>query len=444
MSMTAEKPSSLKALEKTCKSIDFQIDRQNVIVTSPYPEAILASVIIARAISKSGSLFHISYSDSLISIGTLNDFRDRFDSSALLLVGVDLVGKKRIKKGKGYPLIIGGLPESEQANSLKIGNNSTIAAAGYVFAKSLTDLHDYNLQLAAVGTLLNENMNGKKRGANKDIFELVTKAGLIEERKGFRLFGASMLPLNEALLYSTHPYLPKISGNQKVCDEILNEAEIPIPKLRTPISNLSSAEAQRLTSVLITRLDPTIIPHLLGTDYILRTESDTSPLKYVSGINIMNTTSWTRNEIGAMISVLLGDRSRALRALIDSHMTHHRDVISSIQRIETNLEGASTTTTTTVKLAGTKSEILADVGRIALNTGIVDTSRPVALDNDESFTIVWPSSNLNIKMVHHAFLNAKIRITASSPQSITIDGTKEEKEDALKKIVQLDKEVDSK
>ncbi len=437
--MTAKKPPSLKTLEKVCTTINFKTSNQNILVTSPYPEAVIASTIISQTISRLKSLFHISFQQPVVTIDTINTLREKYSSSAIILVGIDILGKKKIKKGKGYPLIIGGTSESEQVDSFKLGTDSTVAAAGYVFAKSLKDTSDYNLQLAAAGSLLHNGMNESKRGANKEIIKLAKNNGLIEERKGFKLFGVTMLPLDEALLYSTHPYLATISGNQKVCDAILNEAEIPIPKLRTPLSNLTSSEAQRLTSVLITRLDPDTIPKLLGTDYIITRERDTSPIRFVSGIETIGATAWSRNELGALISVLLGDRGRALRALIDSHMDHHKDVISTIHHLESNLQGDSTTTTTTVKLTGSKTEILPDVGRIALESGIVDSVRPVALDNGEVYTIVWPSSKLNTKMVHQEILSIDTKIIATSPESITIIGNDEKKSLVLQKIVQLNK-----
>ena len=437
--MTAKKTPSLKALEKVSKGINFQIGEQNILLTSPLPEAVIASTVISQAISRTKSLFHISFSQPVVTIDTVNTLRERFKSSSIILVGIDIVGKKRIKKGLGYPLVIGGSSESEQIESLTLGTDSTIASSGYVFAKSLIDVDDYSLQFAAAGALLNSGVNETKKGANKNIIELARNKGLIEERKGFRLFGVTMLPLDEALLYSTHPYLGTVSGNQKMCDEILNEAEIPISKLRTPLSNLTTAEAQRLTSILITRVDPNVIPKLLGTDYILTLERDTSPTRFVSGLETMGMTAWTQNEPGAIVSILLGDRGRALRALIDSHMEHHKDVITTVQRLESNLQGDSTTTTTTVKLTGSKTEILPDVGRIALETGIVDAVRPVALDNSEAFTIVWPSTKLSSKMVHHKLLATNTTIIADSPKSITITGSDEEKAAALQNIVQLNK-----
>ena len=437
--MTAKKLPSLKALEKVCKTINFQTSNQNIIVTSPYPEAAIASTIISQTISRLKSLFHISFQQPVLTIDTIDTLRERYSSSAIIIVGIDILGKKKIKKGKSYPLIIGGTSESEQIDSFKLGTDSTVAAAGYVFSKSLNGTSDYNLQLAAAGSLLHHGMNKSKRGASQEIIELAKSNGLIEERKGFKLFGVTMLPLDEALRYSTHPYLATISGNQQVCDAILNEAEIPIQKLRTPLSNLNSSEAQRLTSVLITRLDPSTIPQLLGTDYIITRERDISPIKFVSGIETISATAWTRNELGSLISVLLGDRGGALRDLLDSHMNHHKDVISTIHHLESNLQGDSTTTTTTVKLTGSKTEILPDVGRIALESGIVDSTRPVALDNGEVYTIVWPSSKLNTKMVLQKIRSNGTKIIATSPKSITIIGNDEEKSLVLQKIVQLDK-----
>ena len=437
--MTKAKTPSLKALEKACKDVNFQIKDQNILVTSPYTESVIASTTISQSISRLNSLFHISPSRSVMTVDTLNQLKEKYNTAGIILVGIDVLGKKRLKKGSGYPLLIGGTVESEQIESFKLGTDSTIAAAGYVFSKSLLEPTDYDLQLSSVGALISGGMNVPKKGASKDIIELAQNRGLIEERKGFKLFGATMLPLDEAFRYSTHPYLANISGNQEVCDKILSEAEIPIQKLRAPISNLSTPQAHKLTSILTMTLDPATIPQLLGTDHILTLERENSLIRYASGLVTMGVTAWALNELGALVGVLLGDRGATLRALLESHMDYHKDVISTVQRLESNLQGDSTTTTTTVKLAGATSEVLPDVGRIALETGIVDKVRPVALDNDEVYTIVWPSSKLDAKLVLHELLDSDVNLRDSSSQSITITGTDKVKETALEKIVQMNK-----
>jgi len=442
--MTAKKAPSLKTLEKACKAIDFKTKDQNIIVTSPYIESVIASSIISQTLSKMNALFHITPSQPAMTIDNVNKLKENYDSSAMILVGIDVYGKKRLKKGSGYPLLIGGTVESEQIEPFRLGTDSTIPAAGYVLSMSLLEPTDYILQMSAAGSLLSEGMKTPKIGAGKEVIDLAKSKNLVEERKGFKLFGATTLPLDEALRFNTRPYIPKISGHQEACDKILNDAEIPIQKLRAPISNLSAPQAQRLTSVLTMEIDPTIIPLLLGTDYILTLERENSPLRYVSGLGTIGATAWSLNELGALVGILLGDRGRVLRGLIDSHMSYHKEVIFTVQRLETNLQGDSTTTTTTISLKGAKTEILPDVGRIALESGIVDRTRPVALDNEESFTIVWPSSELNVKEVLHEFLSSDITLWASSHNSITLIGNDEVKATALEKIAQLNKGGSSK
>ena len=442
--MTAKKVPSLKTLEKACKTIDFKTNDQNILVTSPYIESVVASTVISQTLSRMNALFHIAHSHPVMTIDDLNGLKENYGSSAIILVGIDVYGKKRLKKGSGYPLLIGGTVESDQVEAFKLGTDSTISAAGYIFSKSLLEPTDYILQMSAAGSLLSEGMKTPKTGAGKEIIDQAKSKNLIEERKGFKIFGATSLPLDEALRFNTRPYIPAISGHQEICDKILNDADIPIKKRRDPISNLSTSQAQRLTSVLTMEIDPTIIPLLLGTDYTLALESENSPIRYASGLDTIGVTAWSLNELGALVGVLLGDRGRVLRGLIDSHINYHKEVISTVQRLESNLQGNSTTTTTTVSLKGIKTEILPDVGRIALETGIIDKTRPVALDNDEAYTIVWPSPNLNAKTVLHEFLSSDIKIRASSHNSITLIGNDEVKSTVLEKIVQLNKGVGSK
>lgn len=433
---TSDNP-SLKSLEKDCKSVTLDDSSHTLLVTSPYPAATLASAIISRALITSSRKFQITFRQLVMSIDTLIELRNKYKNSTIIVIGIDILGSKRVRKGKSYPIMIGGASSSAQISSLTLGTDCTMTSAAYALVKSQIDIGSYDLQLAAAGALISDNMNGSNRRANMDIVKLAEKEGLIEERKGFRLFGIGMLPLDEALLYSTHPYLKKISGNQKACDELLNKAEIPISKLRSPLSTLNSSEAQRLTSCLITELGPEAITELLGKDYTLTLERENSPLRYASGIKISATTAWVRHELGSSMSVWLGDRGRALRVLIDSHMSHHKDVISALQRFDSGLIAESTPSATIVKIPGSKTEILPDVGRIALSSGLVGSDRPVVLDNEESYTIVWPSSKTNIKQVLHNLLGKGLPPFATSPQSINIVGTPEAKETALQIITAL-------
>ncbi|MBN2229876.1 MAG: hypothetical protein JW779_09820 [Candidatus Thorarchaeota archaeon] len=438
--MSSKKSSipSLKSLEKECDAINFPDSKQILIVTSPFPEATLAAAILSKGIMKSDGLFHVTTIQPVLSIDQLNDLRSRYESSSIILIGIDIFGgKKRVKKGNNYPLFIGGETDSDQIASLRFGTDSTLPATAYVLTKSQTEPTMYELALAVAGSVIYEGIDRPKKGANKDIIELADKEGIIEKHTGFRLFGMSMHPLDETILYSTNPYLQSISGNQRVCDEILSNSEIPLPKYRKPLSELTDSEAQRLSSNLIPYLDLDIIPQLWGTDFIFTSERGNSPLRYASGFEIIASTSWARHEIGSSLSVWLGDRGRSLRQLLDNHISHHKDVISTVQRLASGVKGESTTSATTVKLPGVKSEILFDVGRVALEIGIVDSDRPLILDNDESYTIVWPPLKLGIKHVLHRLLGTQIHVDSLSSHSVRVIGTSETKETVLQKIIEM-------
>jgi hypothetical protein len=440
MSPTKGRSPTLKSLEKECSSISFNSNNAALLMTSPRPESTLASAILARALIRSNRKFHITFVQPVMSVDALNEIRSNYDSFDVFIIGATIAGRGQIKKGKGYPVFIGGQLESEKKGPILLGTDSTVTAAAYALAKAQIDSDTYDLQLAAAGALIQDGINGPKKGANKDIIELAESKKLIDERKGFRLFGVGMLPLDEALLHSTYPYLHTISGNQKVCDEILRAAEIPIPKLRSPLSELNTTETQSLTAQLITRLNPETVTALLGTDFILTHERVTSPVRYVSGIEIMANIAWSRNELGMSMSVWLGDRGRALRVLIDSQMAHHKEVLSAFQKFLTGLKTESTSSVTLVKIPGSKVEILSDVGRIALSSKMADSDRLVVFDNNESYTIVWANSRLNLNDVLRSLIQKNITPSNTTQQSITITGPPDMKESGLQRVISLSEE----
>lgn len=441
MSKTTSKQPSLKSIEKDCSTLDLKKHDRTLIVTSPYPSAMITSAILSRAIIRSGKRFQITFSQPVLTIDRLNDIRQKYDASALILVGLDLFGTARIKKGTSYPIIIGGELESEQAESLRLGTDLTLAAVAFTLSKNSIEHTDYDLQLAAIGALLSSDIEEMTRNASSEIIDLAKSANLVEVRKGFKLLGVSMLPLDEVFLYSIRPYLKGISGNQKACDSLLNEADIPVPKLRTPLSNLSTSEAQQLTSKLIPRINSAILPQLLGTDFDFLKERDSSPFRHLSGIEITGLNAWAMNELGSFMSILLGDRGRASRLLIDSHMSHSRDVISTLQQLESGVTSESTTSATLFKIKDAKIESLPDIGRIALEVGFADTDRPVAFDCEDMFTVVWSTRNLSMKQVFRKMLSEHIEPVTTSPQSIRILGEVEHKERALRIVAEMNKEI---
>ena len=435
---------SLKSLRKQCAEYKFNDRGQVFLVSSPDTRSTLATAILCRAIMKSGGAFHVSFEAPIISLDRVNELRTKYESASVIFVGIDTMGKKKIRKGKSYPLFVGGISESDQVKSLTLGNNNTVPTAAYVFAEEHLTSHDYELQIAAGAILLHAGSPQLSVKANKEIVEQAKEKKLVEERKGIRLFGFGFLPLDELLLYSTRPFIQGISGTQKACDALLNEADIPITKLRAPMSTLSSAESQHLTqhltSKLLEKIGPSIIPHILGTDYILTQETETSPLRYLSGLEAIAETAWARQEQGAAMSVWIGDRGRSLRGVIDTYLSHQKDVISAILRLETKLKGLSTETSTSIEITGIQGELLTDVGRIALQSGIVNQERPLLISSDESTVVIWTTDSIDINQALTALQKKNLNPVLTSARSLRFNGLPvESREDVLKSISPKDK-----
>jgi hypothetical protein len=355
------------------------------------------------------------------------------------------VGKKKLRKGKSYPIFVGGTSESEQVTLLTLGNAHTVSAAAYILAQERLTVGDYELQMAAVAALIyaKSSKSPKKSSvASKALVRQAINENLLEERGGIRLFGFSFLPLDEVLVFSTRPYIQGISGDQKGCDTFLNEADIPIIKLRTPMSSLSNSEiqhfTQHLTSRLLEKVGPSIIPHTFGTDNILTRENESSPLRYLSGIEAIADTAWARQELGAAMSIWIGDRGRALRTVIDTYLSHSKDVISTVQRLETKMKGASSEASTSIELAGVRDELLTDVGRVVLQSEIVNPDRPLAITNEESSVIIWTYKNVDVNQIIKMLEKQNLSPIATSSQSLKFEGiTQELKMETLKLVKDL-------
>ncbi len=445
MSKKTSRSLSLKTLKTRCGEISFKSDNQFLIASAPDPESTLASALLCRAIMRSGGTFHVSFEQPIMNIESINSIRTQHESSIIILVGIETVGKKKLRKGKSYPIFVGGTSESEQVTPLTIGNAHTVSAAAYILAQEHLTVGDYELQMAAVAALIYDKSSKspkKSSAANKALVRQAINENLLEERGGIRLFGFSFLPLDEVLLFSTRPYIQGISGDQKACDTFLNEADIPITKLRTPMSSLSNSEiqhfTQHLTSRLLEKVGPSIIPYTFGTDNILTREDESSPLRYLSGVEAIADTAWARQELGAAMSIWIGDRGRALRTVIDTYLSHSKDVISTVQRLETNMKGASNEASTSIELVGVRDELLTDVGRVVLQSEIVNPDRPLAITNEGSSVIIWTYKNVDVNQIIRMLEKQNLSPIATSSQSLKFEGiTQELKMEILKMVKDL-------
>jgi len=436
MSKKARRTSSFKSLEKQAEQVIFRKNERILIVSSPHPGATLSAALLSIAILKSSRPFHITFVRPHLDIEEINNIRKTHPNSAIVAVGIDVFGKKRLKKGTSYPVFIGGTLHSEHNESPSIGSASDVAAAAFILAKEKFEINDRILQLAAAGTLIHNASNMPIKGASRKAVSLAEKENLLKERKGFKLFGSNFLPAINVLLYSTFPYLKGISGVQKRCEHILEEANIPISKRRGPITSLDTKEAQRLTSQLIPNLDSTTIPGVLGTDFVFPTESEESPLHFLSGIKALSQSAWSRWNLGASVAVWMGDRARILRSFIDSHMAHTRDVIAAMQNLAPDLdkitsEGNDLDAIVTIPLVGTHESVLPDVARIALQSYLDNRDGFVMLTTEACTEVAWGAKNASLHQITKAMNSIGLISVPTSDSSLKLETTSPSEQETI-------------
>jgi RecJ-like exonuclease len=427
MSKKASRSPSLRTLKTRCSEIKLKSDDQFLLVSAPDPESTMASALLCRAIMKSGGTFHVSFEQPIMNIESIHNIRNQYESSIIVLVGIETVGKKKLRKGKGYPVFVGGSSESAQVSSFTVGNPHTVSAAAYVLAREHFATGDYELQMAAAAALVYDKSHKspkKSSTANKALVKQALDKNLLEKQAGIRLFGFNFLPIDEVLLFSTRPYIQGISGDQKACDAFLSEADVPITKIRNPLTTLSNSEIQKfsqhLTSILLEKMGPDKLSFAFGPDYILTRENESSPLRYLSGLESIANTAWARQELGATMGIWIGDRGRALRNVIDTQMSQSKDVISAVHRLETKMKGTSSEASTSIELAGIRNELLTDIGRVTLQSEIVSPERPLVISNEECNIIIWTYENVDVNRVLLSIDRENLSPVTTSSQSIML------------------------
>ena len=432
------KAQGLKSIRTQCEQIKLEKDERILVVSSPTSEAIISSAILCRALIKFGGTFHITFSQPVIEVSELNTIQKTYSAPTTFIIGVDVLGKKNIRKERNYPVFIGGTHQSKQDNIPSFGKRFNIPTIGYILAEQKLEVKSEELQLAAIGILLQDYSKNIKDKIAKAIVNLAQKEALIKERKGIKLFGISSNPLMETLVYSIFPYLSNISGAPETCEKILDAAEIPFSKRRVPINAFSTEEIQRLTKQLIPRLNPSTIPQVLGQDFILTRERENSPIQTLSSIHTLAQYSWSQWKIGAMFSIWMGDRSRILRKLVDSYLAYSKEVIASFTDLEIrikqdNIEPESTELIRIYKIPTASNTTLSDLGRIAFDENLIDKNHFLILIADSGLELIWNSQKILLTQIFTEFKSLGLNPMSTSPNSIRIDGLSQ---DALQMLLQ--------
>ncbi|HLD15469.1 MAG TPA: DHH family phosphoesterase [Candidatus Nanoarchaeia archaeon] len=165
-----------------------------------------------------------------------------------------------------------------------IDGTKEISAAGiaYFFAKFLNEKNIELAYLALIGAIGDIQENNGFKSLNNEILEDAVSSGKIEVKNSLKMFGIHTKPLYKVLQYSTNPYLPEITGNERAAIQFLESIDIK-PKennLWRKMEHLSEEELKRLiTSITLKRLGSDTEEELYGPIYLVNGESSESPTR---------------------------------------------------------------------------------------------------------------------------------------------------------------------
>ena len=405
----------------------------------------MSASLICRSILRSDGLFQLTFLEPVVTVEEVNALRKTHSKSTVILIGIDLAGKKRVKKGTGYPILVGGTHDSNQAESLRIGDENTISTAAYVIAKEKLNATSQELQLAAAATLVGSfswskgfDVLAQLKGAAKSLVSSAQKEKLVEEHRGYRIFGANFTPLNEVLEYSIRPYLQGLSGRHENCERTLEEADVPFSKLRMPISSLTNEEAKRLNGILLPNLDSDTTHYILGQDFSLAQERKESPMRLVSGIRSISEIALTLQEIGTSSAIYMGDRAQQLQSFLNSYLTYSRELIRAFQGLRMSLENEIPEIRNSLAIIQTsegKRKLLGDLGRIVLETDLVLADMVMIFAEGEGISVTWKPGVVHLQSLLRIMKLKGIHATTVSTNSILIDDTSEETRNNLQETL---------
>ncbi|MHA1958884.1 MAG: hypothetical protein ACW99U_01550 [Candidatus Thorarchaeota archaeon] len=430
MSAKSRRSLSLRTLKKQCKAITLKKQERVFILSSPFPEATFATAILCRAFQRAQKLYHVSFCDVVVNSESIKLLRSTYPKHEFIIVGSLLSGKKKLGRKGGYPLLIGS-ETTFTSDVPSIGSLNTICPSAYVYSKENLTTNDMDLQTAAVGALTQGNPKEFKAKASTEIVELAKEKSLLKQRKGAKLFGTSFLPLNQVLQYSIHPYLQGISGVPDSCEKILDDADIPLTKRSSSLTDLTKDERKRLNERLVQndlRYESPTIHSAFGEDYILTNESEKSPLHFLSGIRSLGDVAWSRWELGFSTGVWIGDRSRMMENLIIAFKKHSQDVVSGAARVREmfeDIESDDSLYLTPKSPLGRNvtNKVLADLSRITFEIGLASKDKYLVLYNDTHVSVSWNQGSTDILTSVESFKEGGFNAVSTSNHSIELEMT---------------------
>jgi len=335
-------------LDKAVEEFNNLNDKPIKIVAHFDSDGISSASILIKALSKKNKKFVLRIVKQL-NKNILDELKqEEYDTFMFLDLGSGYINLiKDILIGKKIFILDHHIPESEDSGGIIHVNphiigmensSGTVSGSGisYLFCKELDGENIDSAHLAVIGAL--GDMQDFE-GINKEILKDSINSGMLEIKKGLKMFGFQTKPLAKILMYSPDIYIPGITGSEDATIQFLNELNIKLKengRFRT-LSDLNEEEMKNLiTGIILRRMRSEENPEdIIGDIYLLKNENEGSATKDAKEFSTLLNSCGRMGKPSLGIGLCLGSEEMKYKAF-DLGKEYKIEIIKSLDWFYSN------------------------------------------------------------------------------------------------------------
>jgi len=200
-----------------------------------------------------------------------------------------------------------------------IDGTKEISASGvtYFFAKSLDGDNIDLAYLALVGAIGDIQENMGFTSLNKLILNDAEENDDVEVKETFRFYGIQTKPMHKVLEYSTNPYIPGVTGNERGAINFIKDAGIKLmnDKQYRKVVHLNKREVEKLITAIESKKTSDSGEPIVGPVFFLRDEDDDSMKKELREFSTFLNSCGKMSNPSLGIGVCVGDHNTTKKAM---------------------------------------------------------------------------------------------------------------------------------
>ncbi len=361
------------------------------IVTHHDADGLSSGSIIFKALTREGAKCSIRCIKQLDKDFLKEIKKDNHDIIIFTDLGSGAIEElERIEKNKHILILDHHLPKKASEKLFfanphlyNIDGAREVSSSGisYLVARFLSEKNIDLVTLAIVGAIGDMQDRNDLSGVNRVILDEGIKNGYVKAERDLKLYGRETRPIFKALEYTTDPFFPELSGDEKACIDFLKMLDIPLKdgeKWRT-LADLTKDEKKRLATALMLKLIENGYPakvaeSIVGEVYTFIKEEKGSPLRDSKEFATLLNACGKNGYYSIGIAVCLGDRDKYYRRALRILAEHRAYINSCYKWILENKERIKSLKSIYFLNAGReiKEEIIGTVASMVLSTTLRD------------------------------------------------------------------------